>query len=212
MIKKHYSPEPKDPEKFQETFDKFYTRFAGVYDFVVKVIPVWKRWLNHVLPHIQGPRVLEVSFGTGYLLTQYANKFETHGVDYNDRMVEIAKRNLNRKNLNADLRQGDVENLPYEDGYFDTVVNTMSFTGYANGRRALSEMKRVLRPGGKLIMIDVNYPVNGNRTGMMLTRFWQVGGDIIRDVSALLDMEGFVYQDLEIGGFGSVHMYLCEKK
>lgn len=211
MIKRNYSAEPEDPEKYRENFDNFYTRFAGLYDLIVKALPIWKRWLNHALPHIRGPRVLEVSFGTGYLLTRYAGEFETHGIDYNQRMVGTAKRNLAQQNLSAELQQGNVENLPYPDGYFDTVVNTMSFTGYPDGERALSEMKRVLKSGGRLIMIDINYPVNGNWAGMISTRLWQAGGDLIRDIATHLENQGFACQDLEIGGFGSVHLYLCEK-
>lgn len=210
MVKKTYSNDPVDPDKFRDNFDKFYTAVGGVYDFIVKIWPSWKRWLNFAIPHIRGKRVLEVSFGTGYLLTKYAGNYETHGIDYNPRMVEIAKKNLAKANLSADLREGDVTQLPYEDCYFDTIVNTMAFSGYPDGDRALLEMKRVLRPGGRLILIDINYPADENWPGMVLTRAWQVGGDLIRDMPTLFEKHGFKIQDLEIGGFGSVHMYLCE--
>ena len=76
MAKKIYSKDPQDPVKYRDDFDKFYTSLGGVYDFIVKIWPVWKRWLNHALPHIRGERVLEVSFGTGYLLTKYAGNYE----------------------------------------------------------------------------------------------------------------------------------------
>jgi ubiquinone/menaquinone biosynthesis C-methylase UbiE len=211
MAKKIYSKGSQDPDKFRDDFDKFYTSVGGVYDLVVKIWPAWKRWLNHALPHIRGERVLEVSFGTGYLLTKYAGKYDTHGIDYNARMVEIAKQNLKKAKLSADIREGNVEQLPYVDGFFDTIVNTMSFTGYPDGESALSEMKRVMRPGGLLILIDINYPSNDNWFGTVLTRVWQAGGDIIRDMDALFEENEFKYQDLEIGGFGSVHMYLCER-
>jgi ubiquinone/menaquinone biosynthesis C-methylase UbiE len=96
MVKPLYSKEPADTKAFQEAFDKFYTKTARLYDLGVKILPVWKTWLMRALPHIQGRRVLEVSFGTGYLLMQFASKFETHGIDINAGLVAVAKRNLEK--------------------------------------------------------------------------------------------------------------------
>src|ERR687898_665329 len=98
-----YSPEPRDTRAFSELFDRRYSRFARAYDLAVKVLPIWRGWLRHALPHIQGPRVLEVSPGTGWLLTQYAGRFETHAVDLNRELVDIARRNLRRAGLMAEL-------------------------------------------------------------------------------------------------------------
>ncbi len=206
-----YSDEPKDPREFTRSFDSGYTRVARLYDIAVKVLPVWKGWLRHALPHIHGSRVLEVSFGTGYLLTQFAADTEAHGIDYNARLVATARSNLREASLAAQLARATVEALPYPDASFDTVVNTMAFTGYPNAERALAEMARVLRPGGDIVMIDVNYPANGNRLGTMLTRAWKVTGDLIRDMGPLFDRNSLDYTDEEIGGFGSVHLYLATK-
>ena len=206
-----YSDEPRDPQAFQEGFDRLYTRIAGIYDIGIKVFPIWKTWLRQVLPHIIGRRVLEVSFGTGYLMTRYAGQFEVHGIDLNARMLSVAKKNLRKAGLSAHLHQGTVENLPYEHGHFDTVVNTMAFSGYPDGNKAMAEMRRVLRPRGRLVLVDINYPADRNRVGTALTRSWQRTGDIIRDIDSVLVTHGFEYQDVEIGGFGSVHMYVCDR-
>jgi ubiquinone/menaquinone biosynthesis C-methylase UbiE len=212
MRRPPYSREPDDSKAFQETSDTFYTRTARFYDLGVKILPVWRTWLKHALPYIQGQRVLEVSFGTGYLLMQYADRFETHGIDINARMLAIAKQNLDKTGILADLEQGNVEQLPYENEYFDTVISTMSLSGYPDGERAMSEIQRVLRPSGRLILIDVNYPADQNWLGMRLISFWRLLGDIIRDVGKLLGDHGFDYEDREIGGFGSVHLYICQKR
>jgi len=53
-------------------------------------------------------------------------------------MIEIAKKNLSRKGVKATLQYANVEKLPFPENYFDTVVNTMSFTGYPNGKQAMS--------------------------------------------------------------------------
>lgn len=206
-----YSPEPENKQTHTERFDQYYTKFASLYDWTVKNLPVWRNWITQVIPYIQGPRVLEISFGTGYLLTQYAAQFEAYGIDYNQRMVQKAKQNLAQAGVTAALQRADVEALPYKSGIFDSVVNTMAFSGYPDGVRAMSEMCRVLRPGGRLLLIDVNYPGDGNRLGRYATRFWAGVGDIIRNMESLFDRFGFEYTDKEIGGFGSVHLYVAEK-
>jgi len=211
MTRRIYSDEPRDAQAFQKGFDRTYTRIAGVYDLAVKVLPVWKTWLKNAVPHIRGRRVLEVSFGTGYLLMQYASRFDVYGIDLNARMVSVAKKNLRRVRLSANLQQGTVEDLPFEDGFFDTVVNTMAFSGYPDSGKAMTEMHRVLVPGGRLVLIDINYPVDNNWVGTKLTRSWQLSGDLVRDIDRILAAHGFAYEDVEIGGFGSVHLYICEK-
>ena len=208
---RRYSTEPADPEEFTRRFDRFYGRFARVYDVLVRRGPVWKSWLGHALPHVRGPRVLEASCGTGYLLTQYAGRVQASAIDLNARMVEITNENLRRAGLAADVRQADVEALPYPDETFDTVVNTMSFSGYPNGRAALAEMSRVLRPGGDLVLIDVDYPDDENRVGTVLAELWRRSGDLIRDMDVLLREAGFEYREEAIGGFGSIRLYVCTK-
>ncbi|NIQ37356.1 MAG: methyltransferase domain-containing protein [Proteobacteria bacterium] len=200
-----------DRKRFTTEFDHAYTRYAGLYDLFVKVIPVWRNWIFQAISQIRGPRVLEVSFGTGYLLTRYAGRYETYGVDLNWKMVWFAKTNLDQKGVQARIQQGNVEHLPYREEIFDTVVNTMSFTGYPDGIVAMKEIHRVLKVGGRLVIIDINYPGDGNWLGMRLTRMWAFFGDIIRDMKTLLEQFGFEYTDEEIGGFGSVHLYVATK-
>lgn len=207
----NYATDPVDKELFTNQMDRFYSATAGIYDFVVKTLPTWKNWIRSTLPHIEGPRVLEVSFGTGYLLTQYADRFETFGIDYNEKMVATAQKNLASKGIQAELRQGDVEALPYEDNAFDTVVNTMAFTGYPDAHKAMAELHRVLKPGGKLVLVDIVYPKDGNWLGVQATKFWVAFGDLVRDMNPIFETFNFKYSDQEIGGFGSVHLYIATK-
>jgi ubiquinone/menaquinone biosynthesis C-methylase UbiE len=209
--KRTYSKEPENRERFTQSFDDFYTRFARIYDAAVRTLPVWKTWLGKAVPHLRGRRVLEVSFGTGYLLSRYAGNFDAHGVDYNFAMVETARNNLNRAGLTATLQQGNVESLPYGDETFDTVLNTMAFSGYPDAAKAMSELRRVLKPDGRLVLIDVNYPRDANRIGTGMTNFWRMTGDLIRDLDALFRAFGFDHTDEEIGGWGSIHLYTATR-
>jgi ubiquinone/menaquinone biosynthesis C-methylase UbiE len=207
-----FSEEPRDPRRFTNRVDTFYTRFARGYDILVKAVPVWGNWLKAVLPYLQGPRVLEVLVGTGYLMTRYAERFTTYGIDYNLRMVQTARHNLGRQGLAAHLQQADVAALPYTTESVDTVVNTMAYSGYPDGTAALAEMTRVLRPGGRLVLLDVNFPRDGNWLGTRCACLWASAGDVIPDVATLLAAAGLTHEEREIGGWGSVHLYVGTKE
>jgi ubiquinone/menaquinone biosynthesis C-methylase UbiE len=189
--------------------DKIYTHFAGTYDQMVKRMPNWQAWIGSVIPHLQGPRVLDVSFGTGYLLTQTACQFEAYGVDLNAAMVTHARQNLTNHRLHAHLQRADAHHLPYQAESFDTVINTMAFNGYTDSLRALHEMARVLRPGGRLLIVDVNPPTDSNPVGKAFARKWETCGRSEFDMGVLFEQVGFRYEDYDIGGFGSVHLYLA---
>jgi ubiquinone/menaquinone biosynthesis C-methylase UbiE len=210
-MRPEYSPEPEDVQQFTAQNTTFYSRSATAYDRLVKFFPLWRNWLDNVLPWIQGPKVLEVSFGTGYLLTRYAGQFETYGIDLNQNLARVTRDNLQHSELTAHIQVANVESLPYPAAVFDSIVNTMAFTAYPDCQAAMAELTRVLKPGGRLVIVDINYPHNANKIGTLLTRGWQAGGDIIRDQPGLLKSFGFQVTDREVGGFGSVHLYVATK-
>lgn len=206
-----YSREPDNSLEYTKNLDKVYSKYAKLYDISVKVLPVWKTWIKSAIPHIEGKRVLEASFGTGYLLMQFAANFETYGIDFNKDMIEIAKRNLARKGIQANLQWANVEKLPFPDNYFDTVMNTMAFSGYPSGKQAMTEFYRVLKEGGKLIIIDFDYPSDRNLFAYWLTKLMESGGDTIKNISKIIQDFPFEATEEEIGGFGSIHLYLARK-
>ena len=206
-----YSKEPQGSIEYTEKLDKEYSKYAKAYDIAVKLLPVWKTWIKAVIPYIEGNRVLEASFGTGYLLLQYADNYETYGIDFNNNMIEIAKKNLTRKGVQASLQWANVEKLPFPDSYFDTIVNTMAFSGYPHGKQAMAEFYRVLKESGRLLIVDFDYPSNRNIFGYWLTKLMESAGDTIRNISKILQDFHFEYTEEEIGGFGSIHLYIARK-
>lgn len=197
---------------YTDKMNKQYNWMAKGYSAFMFVFPVWKKWIKNVIPYIKGDIVLEISFGNGYLMSQYAsNKLEIYGVDYNMKMVETARNRLEKKGLDIHLIKGNVENLPFPDNSFDTIINTMAFTGYPDGKKALSEIKRVLKPGGRLLLVDFDYPKNRNVFGYSIVKLWEKFGDIIKDIETLLSEQNFEFEHITVGGFRSVHLYTAVK-
>ncbi|MDH5399506.1 MAG: class I SAM-dependent methyltransferase, partial [Cyclobacteriaceae bacterium] len=119
---------------------------------------------------------------------------------------------MKKLNIKAHLSQANVEKLPFPDNTFDTVINTMAFSGYPNGEKAMSELKRVLRKDGRLLLVDFDYPDNRNVTGYLVVRMMEKFGDIIKNISAILKRYHFDFTATAIGGFGSVHLFVAQKK
>ena len=200
-------------ENYTDKMNAEYNRMAKIYDPLITLFPLWKKWIKTVIPHIKGNKILEVSFGSGYLMTQYASTdYDIYGIDYNRKMITITMDKLNKKNIKAELLHANVEKLPFPDNTFDTVINTMAFTGYPDGEKELRELYRVLKNDGRLLLVDFDYPENRNRFGYMIIKFWEKCGDIIKDINSLLTKHNFDYQDIPVGCFGSVHFFVCKKK
>ena len=138
-------------------------------------------------------------------------QFESYGIDLNQNLAKVTRDNLRRSKLTARIQVANVESIPYPAAVFDSVINTMAFTAYPDGERAMTEISRVLKPGGRLVMVDINYPHKANWIGTLLTKSWKAGGDIIRDLPELLESFGYQFTDQEVGGFGSVHLYIATK-
>lgn len=96
--------------------------------------------------------VLEVAVGTGLNLPFYPDQATVTGLDLSEGMLALARaRKVDRP---PTLRQGTAHALPFDDASFDTVVCTFSLCGIPDLDAALDEMVRVLRPGGRLILVD----------------------------------------------------------
>jgi ubiquinone/menaquinone biosynthesis C-methylase UbiE len=98
--------------------------------------------------------VLEVAVATGLNLPHYPASVRLRGIDLSPAMVELTRARAAALGREVDLRVGDAEHLDLPDGSVDAVVCTFSLCGIPDHRRAVSEMIRVLRPGGLLLLAD----------------------------------------------------------
>jgi len=96
--------------------------------------------------------VLEVAIGTGLNLPFYPESTRLTGIEWSPAMLGVARGRAAKLGQSADLRGGDAYDLPFPDVSFDTVVCTFSLCAIPDERRAVAEMTRVLRPGGRLLL------------------------------------------------------------
>ena len=97
---------------------------------------------------------LEVAIGTGLNLPLYPSDVSLTGIDLSPEMLDIARERASSLGREVDLREVDAQALPFEDNSFDTVVCTYSLCNVPDDERVVAEMKRVLKPGGRLILVD----------------------------------------------------------
>lgn len=98
--------------------------------------------------------VLEVAVGTGRNLPFYPAGTRLTGVDWSPAMLELARRRAADLGIDADLRQGDAQALDFPDESFDTAVCALGLCAIPDDQQAAAEMRRVLRPGGRLLLVD----------------------------------------------------------
>jgi ubiquinone/menaquinone biosynthesis C-methylase UbiE len=97
---------------------------------------------------------LEVAIGTGLNLAHYPSEVRLTGVDFTPEMLALAKTRAEKMGRSIELREGDAQDLPFADHSFDTVVCTYALCSVPDEAGAILEMKRVLKPGGRLILVD----------------------------------------------------------
>lgn len=136
--------------------EAFFDRWARSYDR-----PLFQFWMRRfyrpALRQITMPgKVLDVSCGTGEFLRELAQKegYSLSGVDLSSHMVAVARQKVGKRAL---VQKANIHSLPFADNAFDYVVSTEAFHHYANQRKALSEMKRVAKKQGNILIVDINF-------------------------------------------------------
>jgi ubiquinone/menaquinone biosynthesis C-methylase UbiE len=147
--------------------------------------------------------LLDVGCGNGTFLSMVLNKFDVgvSGIDISPGMIEKSKELLDGR---ADLKVGDSDRLPWNNKSFDIVSCIASFHHYPSPKLVLKEMKRVLMPGGMLIMADPFTPNNLLRFFLNLLVKFSKSGDVRiysqKEMKEILEKCGFTLIKWEIKG------------
>ena len=101
-----------------------------------------------------GVHILEVGVGTGKNFPYYPPDIVVNAIDFNGKMLKRAEDRTSKQEVKVRLQQMDVQHLEYEDDTFDTVVASLVFCSVPDPVRGLMEVKRVCKPGGKIILLE----------------------------------------------------------
>lgn len=153
----------------QERQQKLWDTSAARYDRMVA--PLEKRFMAASRRWI-GERavgeVLEVAAGTGLNLPHLPADVTFTGTDLSGPMLDAARSKARAAGRQARWLKADAEALPFDDGSFDSVISTFAMCGFADYERALAEIVRVVRPGGRILLADHVVSTNPLVHGMQL--------------------------------------------
>ena len=123
------------------------------YDLINSVITLGfdKSWRSKASSHVTGTRVLDLGSGTGAAFQQLQN-FDVTAVDPDEKMLEL--------NEFSNKVIGGAENLPFPDNSFDSIYCAFVWRNINEPKKGMDEVYRVLRPGGKFILLDMTRPKN----------------------------------------------------
>ena len=151
----------KDPVKIQTMF----STIAHRYDLLNKVLSLgidrrWRKFAVNQLVKSDNAHYLDVATGTGDLaiaISKGTSAEKIIGLDLSQGMLDVGIQKIAKRNLNdrIEMVKGDSEKLPFSDNYFDAITVAFGVRNFENLELGLSEMLRVLRPGGKIGILRI---------------------------------------------------------
>lgn len=162
-------------------FHLLYHAMAWSYDLVSWLVSFgrWQAWILTVLPHLQGQSVLELGYGPGHLLLKLKQmSYRVIGLDESSQMAQIAGQRLRKAYpaFGPSLARGVGQEMPFASGIFDTVVTTFP-APYIGLPETLAEIQRVLKPGGKLVILLAVWITGSGFFDRLLSLVYRVTGE-----------------------------------
>ena len=145
-----------------------FDRIAGLYDRMNSVMTAglhheWRRRAADLAELSPGESALDVATGTGDLAFELADRVgpggEVVGVDFAEKMLELARaKTAEHPGIRVRFESGNALALPYPDGAFDAATVGFGARNFSDLQRGLSEMARVVRPGGRVVILEITTP------------------------------------------------------
>lgn len=163
MTIKPYGTGGSKKQEVKQMFDNI----APTYDFLnhalsLNIDKVWRRKAIRSLKSIEPKRILDIATGTGDLAIA-ALKLHPEciiGVDISEGMIRVGQQKVNARGLQdvISFQTADSEDLPFESDEFDAITVAFGVRNFENPKKGLAEMCRVLKPGGRLVILEFMMP------------------------------------------------------
>lgn len=161
-------PNKKSNATKKDQVTDMFDSIAFRYDFLNRFLSagidiVWRKKAIKQLQNLQPKTVLDVATGTAdvALMTYAALKpNKIIGIDISEGMLSLGRKKIAEKQLEKiiELQTGDSENLPFTDNSFDAITVAFGVRNFQNLQKGIAEMYRVLKPGGKLVVLEFSKP------------------------------------------------------
>ena len=151
----------------KEQIAAMFNSISGKYDFLNHFLSLgidilWRKRAVRLLKKHQPKLILDIATGTGDFAIDALslNPEKIIGVDISEGMLSVGREKLIKKNLTdkIELISGDSEFLPFKDNFFDAVIVSFGVRNFENLEKGLSDMLRVLKPGGKVVILEFSKP------------------------------------------------------
>ena len=160
-------PYKEDSSAKKQQVAKMFDSISDRYDFLNHFLSLgidilWRRKAISLLKEIQPKVILDVATGTGDFSIEALRLKPQRiiGVDISEGMLDVGRRKMREKKIDhiIQLQSGDSENIPFADNFFDAVIVAFGVRNFENLEQGLSEMLRVAKPGGKVVILEFSRP------------------------------------------------------
>lgn len=151
----------------KEQIEQMFDSISGRYDFLNRFLSLgidqsWRRRMVKRLRDLQPKNILDIATGTADVAIELAvlEPKTIIGLDLSEKMLAIGRQKIQKKGLFAliDLEKGDSEDLRFHDNSFDAITVAFGVRNFEHLEKGLSEMYRVLKPGGKIVVLEFSRP------------------------------------------------------
>ena len=194
-------PSPPEPER--KDVHRMFDRISGRYDLLNRLLSMrrdvaWRKKMTTLAGNMSEGEMLDIATGTGDVLLTFADKLPTlqsgTGLDMSEKMLELAQEKFSRHRLANQLTtvRADAENLPFETASFDLVTIAFGIRNVVDVSNALVEMNRVLKPNGKVLILEFSLPQQTVMRWLYLFYFRK----ILPAIGAIVSGDGYAYRYL----------------
>ena len=154
----------------KEGIRKLFDNIAGKYDRLNHILSLnidksWRRKaVKEIADTVEPLNILDEACGTCDFTIEIAKGApkgsKVTGIDFSEGMLQIGREKCRKEGITAELQTGDCEAMPYDEGTFDRIGVAFGARNFENLPKGLTEMLRVLKPGGKLVILELSIPRN----------------------------------------------------
>ena len=163
MIKPYKNSSKGKKEQVAMMFDNISANYDGLNRVISVGIDIsWRKKVVQLVSKNNPKQILDIATGTGDLaiMMSQLNPDKIIGLDISAGMLDVGKRKIANVNLSdkIDMVVGDSENMPFDDNTFDAITVSFGVRNFANLDKGLTEIKRVLKPGGTFVILETSNP------------------------------------------------------